>query len=51
MVTLPLCSALLKPIWSAVSSPGLLRTKRDEELLERVQWRETEMIKGLEHLL
>ena len=36
--------------WSTVSSSGLPGTKKDRDLLERVQWRATEMIKCLEHL-
>jgi len=33
-----------------VSSSGLPGTKKDKDLLERVQQRATEMIKGLEYL-
>jgi len=36
--------------WSTVSSSGLLSTKKDKDLLERVKQRATKMIKGLKHL-
>ena len=48
-VILPLCSALVGHIWSAVSSAGL-PSSGDRELLERAQRRATKVMRGLEHL-
>ena len=36
---------------STVSSSGLPISKKDRELVKRVQWRATKMMRGLEHLL
>ena len=47
---LPLCSALLRPLWSTASSSGGPQYRKDMELLERVQSRATKMIRGLEYL-
>lgn len=44
-----LYSALVRHIWSARSSAGL-PNRRDIDILERVQWRTTEMVKGLGYL-
>ncbi|KAJ7398214.1 hypothetical protein BTVI_127038 [Pitangus sulphuratus] len=48
-VILPFYSAFRDPTWSAVSRSGA-PTKKDMDLLEQVQRRATEMIRGLEHL-
>lgn len=49
-MTLCLCLALVRPIWTAVFSSRLLRTKRDLNLLEEVQHKVTEMMEHLQHV-
>ena len=50
-VFLSFCCVLMRPhLWSTLSRYGVLRYRRDVDLLECIQRRATKMIQGMEHL-
>jgi len=50
-VILSLCCVLVRPhLWSTLSRYGVLRYRRDVDLLECIQRRATKMIQGMERL-